>query len=231
LQHVEIGGVVRLEHVRAVQEGGQQIGVRLHTGVGAPHGRHTQIDQSWRRGPHQHQLALQAALRQAPFQHVTGGDIAKRTTGNVTRATVGHQRRQVGIDRQTDPALALAQQDALQHVVVQFRRRIDGLHVLYTRRHAQHRQGQRLVVAALELGQQRQGAHDPIGIGDGIEETRRRRCLSQHADIAAMALPGRSPQGLATQPIQGQRRFGQDATGLPVPVAREIVAQHHRPAL
>ena len=40
----------------------------------------------------------EAALRQAPLQHITGGDIAKRTTGNVTRAAVGHQRRHVFID-------------------------------------------------------------------------------------------------------------------------------------
>ena len=95
---------------------------------------------------------------------------------------------------------------------------------------AEHGQRQRLVILPLVLGQQRQGANDPVLVRDGVEEPRCRGCTGQRLDIAAIAAPGGCSQRQAPQALQRERRVRQHAYRDAVAVfARQVVTQHHGP--
>ena len=228
-QHFVAARVVGLERQLAVEHGREQVGMHLHPRKAARHGRGPHVLHARRGRTDQHDLALELARCQLASQHAGGRHVAKHRRARAAFAPKRHEcgGLVVGVELRQHLALRVRNDQGIKRTnggVMQ-------QELLAANSLPEGGQGQRLIDRAFVLGQQRGRAHQPIGIGQGIEEPRRRGCLRQRLDVGAISRPRgvRAEHRLAIGlRIAREHRGRQGTNARVVPVAAEVVTQHHR---
>ena len=207
----------------------------FHTRIGLSHRCGAQVQQTRRRGAQQHDLVGQASRWQAPGQHIRRRHVPKGAAVRPAAASKGDQHRHPRVHPDGQLSALRHQTHAFQRLVAARQKGLPGKtgnHFRLSQQGAKHAQCQRLVIVALVFGQQRQGPHHTIAIGERIEETRAGRGLGQACQVGAVAIPlcGRNMTPFPDR-VPSQNWCRQYTAGATISIAGEVITQHHGAAL
>ena len=198
--------------------------MHLDAGVDRRHRRRALVVDAGGGGADQHQLAGEVRSRRSRLEHIAGRDVFERPASRPAGAAKRDPNPGVFVHRDGVAPAALLQHHVDQGSLVLSRK--PRQHMRRAGEAPEHRQRQRFVVLVPDSGDQRQAAHQAVGVGREVEIPGRRRGAGQHVDVGRVAVPLCEGAAAALQQRGIERGRRQGAGLAPAAVARQVVAQH-----